>query len=153
AAPEATGPPSRTGPVLIGWREYVAFPEWNIRRLKVKVDTGARTSALDVTSYELRPADGPGPPLAVLRLALDRKHPAKLKVIECPVLKMVAVRNSGGLREQRPVVETALRLGPVLKRVRLTITNRAGMRFRMILGRKALEHDFLVDVSKQYLLR
>jgi hypothetical protein len=138
--------------VLIGWREYVAIPEWDIRRLKVKIDTGARTSALDVTSYELCQEGGQGL-TAELRLALDRKHPDTLQVIRCPVLTMARVRSSSGLWEQRPVVETTLHLGPVRKRIRVTITNRSGMRFRMILGRKALEHDFLVDVSKQYLLR
>jgi hypothetical protein len=39
----------------------------------------------------------------------------------------------------------------VTKRVRLTVANRAGMRFRMLLGRQALLGDFLVDVSKTYL--
>jgi hypothetical protein len=100
----------------------------------------------------LRQVDGQGL-VAELRLALDRKNRGKWKVVHWPVVEMVAVRNSSGLREQRPVVETTLQLGPVLKRVRLTITNRSHMRFRMILGRKALENDFIVDVSKQYLLR
>jgi hypothetical protein len=150
-APEGTGG-AGTAPLLIGWREYAAFPDWGIRRIKVKVDTGARTSALDVASYELWQEDGLGL-VARLRLALDRKNRLKYQVIECPVLEMVTVRNSSGQREQRPVVETTLRLGPVRKRVRLTLTNRSGMRFRMILGRKALENDFIVDVSKQYLLR
>jgi hypothetical protein len=66
---------------------------------------------------------------------------------------MVVVRNSSGTCEERPLVETMLRLGPVTKRVRLTITNRSNMRFRMILGRKALEGDFVVDVGKKYLMR
>jgi hypothetical protein len=151
-SPVPAGDASPPPPLLIGWREYVAFPEWDIRRVKVKVDTGARTSALDVAGYDLRQVDGQGL-VAEVRLALDRKNRHKTKVIQCPVLEMVAVRNSSGLYEQRPVVETSLRLGPVLKRVRLTLTNRCGMRFRMILGRKALEKDFIVDVSKQYLLR
>ena len=42
---------------------------------------------------------------------------------------------------------------PVTKRVRLTVANRANMRFRMLLGRQALLGDFLVDVSQKYLLK
>lgn len=140
------------GPVLVGWREYVSFPEWGVRRVKVKIDTGARTSALGVARYELTPTEG-GTLVARLYLALDRKHPGELTCVETPVLRMVAVRNSTGVREQRPLVETVLSLGPVSKRICLTIANRAAMRFRMILGRKALENDFIVDVSKQYLLK
>jgi hypothetical protein len=148
-APPADQPP--LGPYLVGWKEYLALPEWNIPRIKAKIDTGARTSALDVVSYEFRP--GEEGLQAELRLALDPKHPEKLTVVQSPVLRLVVVSNSGGMREERPLVETTLQLGPVTKRIRLTITNRAAMRFRMILGRKALEGDFVVDVSRKYLLR
>jgi hypothetical protein len=139
-------------PLVIGWKERLDFPAWGIRRVKAKVDTGARTSALDAVSYELYHADGVG--LCIrLRLALMHKHVGELRVVEVPVLRMVVVRNSGGMHEQRPLIETEIRLGPVCKRVRLTVTNRAGMRFRVILGRLALADDFVVDVSKKYLLR
>ena len=73
--------------------------------------------------------------------------------MEAPVLRMVVVSNSAGMREQRPLVETEVRLGPVSKRIALTVTNRAGMLFPVILGRKALEGDFLVDVSRKYVLK
>jgi hypothetical protein len=139
-------------PLAIGWQEYVALVDWDIRRLKAKIDTGARTSAIDVASYELRhdPAEGL---IAILQLALDWRHPEQMKTIVAPVLKLVTVANSAGMCEQRPLVETTIRLGKVTKRVRLTVTNRARMRFRMILGRKALEGDFVVDVSQKFLLR
>ena len=139
-------------PVLIGWKDYADLPEWHLRRIRFKVDTGARSSVLDVASYELVQVPGQGL-VARLRIARSRKHPERLTVIEAPVLGVVAVRNSGGMCEQRPVLETTVCIGPVCKRIRLTVTNRAGMRFRMILGRKALEGDFVVDVSKKYLLR
>jgi hypothetical protein len=138
-------------PLVVGWKEYVAFPEWGIPRLKAKIDTGARTSALDVARYDLSEAGGVL--RATLHLALSSRHPERLVVVQAPVLGMVVVSNSNAMREQRPLVETQLQLGPVLKRVRLTVTNRAGMRFRMILGRKALEGDFVVDVSRKYVLR
>jgi hypothetical protein len=137
---------------VIGWKEYVEFVDWGLRRIKAKVDTGARTSALDVLSYELHEDAAQGL-TATLKVALDRKHPSVVRELIVPVVRMVVVSNSSGMREQRPLVETTLRLGPVTKRVRLTITNRAGMRFRMILGRKALEGDFVVDVAGKYLLR
>ncbi len=139
-------------PLVIGWKERLDFPAWGIRRVKAKADTGARTSALDAVSYELYHAEGGG--LCIrLRLALLRKHVGAPAVVEVPVLRMVVVRNSGGMHEQRPLIEADVVLGPVRKRVLLTVTNRAGMRFRVILGRLALAGDFVVDVSKKYLLR
>jgi hypothetical protein len=41
----------------------------------------------------------------------------------------------------------------VTRRIALTVTGRTGMCFRMLLGRKALEGAFVVDVSRKYLLR
>jgi hypothetical protein len=137
---------------LIGWKERVDFVDWDIRRVKAKIDTGARTSALGVDHYELREDPDQGL-IAELRLSLFRRHPERTIVVQVPVLKMVEVCNSGGQREHRPLVETRLRLGTVVKSVLLTITRRDAMLFPMILGRKALEGDFAVDVSRKYVLR
>jgi hypothetical protein len=137
--------------LLIGWKEFIDFPDWGIRHVRAKVDTGAWTSALDVASYDLRHT-AEGGLVATLRLAWDRRRPQKLSVVETPVLRTVVVSNSSGMREQRPLIETLVRLGPRVKPVRLTVANRAGMRFRVILGRQALAGDFVVDVSEKYLL-
>jgi hypothetical protein len=91
--------------------------------------------------------------MATLYLALDPRHPGRFTRIHTPVLRTVVVRNTAGTREERPLVETAVRLGPVHKRIRITITNRSSMRYRMILGREALAHDFVIDVSRKYLLK
>jgi hypothetical protein len=145
-------PPERPPEVfLIGRKEYLDFPEWGLRRIKVKVDTGARTSALDAAGYDLCETDAGL--VARLRLCLSRRRPGRLMVVQTPVLRMTVVANSNGMRELRPVVEALVRLGPVRKRILLTVTNRAGMRFPMILGREALAGTFLVDVSQKYLLR
>jgi hypothetical protein len=136
-------------PVVVGWKEYVGLPEWGIRRLKAKIDTGARTSAIDAATYEVR--ETPAGLVVWMRLPLSHRHPERLAAVQAPVVRMLTVCNSGGVREQRPLVETALRLGPVTRRIYLTVTRRSGMLFRLILGRKALEGDFLVDVSQKYL--
>jgi hypothetical protein len=138
-------------PLVVGWKEYIDFPDWGVRRVKVKVDTGARTSAVGATSYELRQVDGRL--LARLTLALRRRRPDRLLTVEVPVLRMVVVANSSGMREQRPLIEARIRLGPVTKRIALTVTNRAAMLFPVILGRQALQGDFIVDVGRKYLLR
>jgi hypothetical protein len=142
----------QTGPVLVGWKEYADFPEWGIRRVKIKIDTGARTSALDVASYELRRVEG-SHLVADLYLSVRRRQPQRVRVVRALVLRMVVVRNSSGFSEQRPLIETTVRLGSIIKRVQFTVTNRAGMRFPVIFGRKALEGDFIVNVGKKYLLK
>jgi hypothetical protein len=140
-----------TCPLPVGWKERIDFPDWKLRRVKVKIDTGARTSAIGAVYYEV--ADIPeGGRVADLVLALDRKAPDRQVKLRVPVLGTIVVRNSAGQRELRPVVETRVRLGPLTKLVRFTVTNRAQMRFPVILGRLALAGDCLVDVSRTYLL-
>lgn len=138
-------------PVCIGWKEYVSLPDWGIERVKAKMDTGARTSALDVPDYQLV---GTGPKMRA-RLRLNRLRTRKTRPIEIevPVLGMVVVRNSVGMCEERPVIETTLVLGPVRKLVRMTLTDRSKMLFRMILGRTFLVEDFVVDVSRKYVCK
>jgi hypothetical protein len=137
--------------LLIGRKEYVAFPDWDIPRIRAKVDTGARSSALDVLSYDLLEIEGRQ--LRVrFRLALNRTRPDRYRTLEANVLRMVRVRNSGGGCERRPLIETTIRLGPVTQLIRLTLTDRTAMRYRMILGRQALRGRFVVDVSQKYLL-
>ena len=139
-------------PLLAGWKEYVDFPDWKIRHVRAKIDTGARTSALGAQKYELVNADGGGLWLRMW-LALYPRHPDRVAVIEVPVLHMVVVANSSGSREERPLIEAQIHLGPIRKLIRLTVTDRSAMRFRMILGRQALTGDYVVDVSRKYLLR
>ena len=146
-------PESGVAPVgltVIGWKEYLDFPEWGVRRVKAKVDTGARTSALDVARYTLE--QRPAGVVARIELALNRRRPERLVTVETPVLRLVVVTSSDGVREERPVIETTVRLGSIEKRVRLTVTDRSGMLFPMLLGREALAGSFLVDVRHKYLL-
>jgi len=145
--------PVRTStPLVIGWKEFLDIPEWGIRRLKVKVDTGARTSAIHVEEYEFY-ENPEGGKMVRLRLSPRREEPDRHVVVHTPLVRMALVTNSGGYKENRPVVEALIRLGSITKRVQFTATNRGSMLFRMLLGRKALEGDFLVDVSQAYRVR
>jgi hypothetical protein len=146
-------PPCPQEPALpaAGRREYVEFPEWGIGKVRAKVDTGARTSALGVARYELE-RNGEAVK-ARLHLRRGRRKTGEVKVVETPVVGMAIVKNSGGTREQRPVVEATVRLGPVEKRIRLTVTDRTEMLCSMLLGREALCGSFVVDVRGKYLLR
>jgi hypothetical protein len=137
----------------VGWKEYLDLPELGISRLKAKVDTGARTSTLHVDSLEVLEVLPDGTEMVEIVVGPDRRRPDVQVRSQARVLKRMRVVDSGGHPEVRPVVETELVLGPVRKRILLTLTNRSGMLFRMILGRKALEGDFRVDVASKYLFR
>jgi ribosomal protein S6--L-glutamate ligase len=135
---------------IIGRKEYVSFPEWGGVRIRAKIDTGAYSSALDVQSYEVEGAESAGGTV-VLHMVV-RRSPERIITVRAPLLRMVFVTSSSGVRECRPLIETTIHLGTLPRTIRLTVTNRASLRSRMLLGRQALAGAFLVDVSRKYLL-
>ena len=137
----------------VGWKEYLDLPELGIFRLKAKVDTGARTSTLHVDSLTVLEVLPDGSELVEITVGPDRRRPDRRVQAQARVLKRMRVVDSGGHPEVRPVIETEMVLGPLRKRILLTLTDRSGMLFRMILGRKALEGDLRVDVASKYLFR
>ena len=141
-----------TRPLTIGWKERIDFPAWGIRGVRAKIDTGARTTALNVCEYELLET-GPNQFRARFRPVVSRKLDVCAELVEAEVLRLVRVRNTGGTVELRPVVETEMKLGPIVKRIRLTLTDRSRMYSPVILGRSALAGDFVVDVERKYLQR
>jgi len=137
----------------VGWKEYLDLPELGIFRLKAKVDTGARTSTLHVDTLDVLEVVPDGSEIVEITVSPDRRRPGWRVQARARVVKRMRVVDSGGHPEVRPVIETEMVLGPVRKTILVTLTDRSGMLFRMILGRKALEGDFSVDVASKYLLR
>lgn len=133
-------------PIPVGWREYIALPDWGIDRVRVKVDTGARTSAIHVAEYE-ELEDGH----ARFEVVVSERPKMRTIMVEAPLVREAVVKPSSGKRQRRPVVKTTMRLGGVEKEIEISLVSRKGMLCRMLLGRTALKHDFIVDVSRTYL--
>ena len=134
--------------LTIGWREWLALPELQIPAIKAKIDTGARTSALHAFFVEPFAKDG----LQMVRFGV---HPLQKRldleiVCEAPVKDYRSVSDSGGHREMRYVIETEICLGDRTVRAEVTLTNRDNMKFRMLLGRTAME-GMSVFPDKSYL--
>ncbi len=141
----ATSVDPMRGRTLIGIAERVDLPEWGVRRLRVKIDTGARTSALHVDEIE-HVSDGK----VRFWIVLDRKRGKRVQV-EADVVRTARVRSSSGRAEKRLFVRTRMCLGGVEKDIEISLASREPMIFRMLLGRTALAHDFLVDPAHRYL--
>jgi hypothetical protein len=125
----------------VGWCEDVALPDLGIAKVLAKIDTGARSSALHVLGAE-KVGNGE------LELRLPGRRRARVKIVGD-----VVVRDSGGHDERRPVIETRLTLGPITRRIRLTLTNRDELECPMLIGRTALGQDVVVHPGARHLLR
>ena len=134
----------------IGWREWIALPQLSVIALKVKVDTGAKTSALGARNIE-RFRRGKRDHVRFQVHPLQRRDDI---IIPCnaPLLDERVVTDSGGHRESRYVISTLIQLGPHRWESELTLSDRTTMRFRMLLGRTALQGRFLVHPGKSYLI-
>lgn len=133
----------------IGWREWISFPEWGINNIKVKVDTGAKTSSIHAIELEYFMQDSK----QWVRFSINpwQMTSADKIQISAPVNSFKEVKSSSGCIEKRPVVKTAISVSGIRIHVDLTLTNRSDMGFRMLLGRDAMKKHFLIIPGKSYL--
>ncbi|MGE0858836.1 MAG: ATP-dependent zinc protease [Gammaproteobacteria bacterium] len=135
---------------MAGWREWVGLPALGITRIKAKLDTGARTSALHALSSE-RYSVG-GAPFVRLRVQPRQREDGRVLVVETAVIDERFVTDSSGHRERRIVIASQLTVGGQSWPIELTVTNRDSLRFRMLLGRSAMQGRLVVDPDRSYLL-
>lgn len=131
----------------IGWRELVDFPEWGIRGVEAKVDTGARTSSLHVENIEHLPGDR-----VRFLVVLSRKDPHLRIEAEAPLVRWSSIKSSTGHRQERLIVSTRIQIGSYEREIEMSLVSRHGLLCRMLLGRRALEDGLLVDPTRRYLL-
>lgn len=130
----------------IGWKERVALPEWGIRGLVAKVDTGASVSAIHVDSIEELPGGR-------VRFEVALKRDVSItRPVEAEVVRVARIKPSSGKAQERYVVRTRLVIGGIELEPELSLVCRRKMRCRMLLGRKAMKGVFAVDPSRTFLL-
>lgn len=139
----------KPGVVTLGWREWAALPDLGVRNIKVKLDTGARTSSLHAFRMHRYTSDGQD--MVRFEVHPVQKSAASTVEVEALVLEERTVRNSGGTEEVRPVIETTLELAGKRWPIELSLTRRDEMGFRMLLGRQALRGRVLIDPAASFL--
>lgn len=134
--------------LTVGWREWAALPELGVAHIKVKVDTGARTSALH--AFNLKTFTKNGATWVRFEVHPLQHSQAEAVQVEAPVADWRKVKSSNGRSERRPLIRTKVVIGEQAWDVDITLTRRDLMSFRMLLGRQALRKHAIVDVSKSY---
>lgn len=134
--------------LIIGWREWVKLPDLEINKIKVKVDTGARTSSIHADNLKFYHRGDK----EFVKFDICPEQKNNKKVISChaQVVDYRRVKSSNGQTEKRPVISTSIELFDKKWNIEITLTNRDEMGFRMLLGRTSFQGKFIVDVSKSF---
>lgn len=134
---------------IIGRAELIDFPDWDLYGIDAKIDTGAYTSSLHCHHIERITKDGKE---FVRFNLLDPSHEIyNDKLFELPIFKSKTVKSSNGVSEERFIVKTRLDLLGKQLDAELSLTDRSEMRYPVLIGRKLIKGNFIVDVSKKYL--
>jgi hypothetical protein len=133
-------------PIVAGWREWAALPDIGIPWIKVKLDTGARSSALHAFDVEELPGDR-------VRFSVHPWQDSDVdpQTVECAVHDRRVVRSSSGHTQERIVVLLSIELGGRTVITETTLTNRDQMGFRMLVGRQALAQGYVVDPARSFM--
>lgn len=135
--------------LTFGWEEWIALPELGLPAIKAKIDTGARTSALHAHDIEVFGSDAK----PKVRFNVHPVAGNEDIVITCsaPIIDRREVTSSNGESELRYVISTNLDVAGQSWPIDVTLTNRAGMASRMLLGRQALTDHITISPTEKRL--
>jgi hypothetical protein len=131
---------------IIGRRERITLPDWKLKMIPAKVDTGAYTSSIHCTFLEEKEVDGDRILFYRVLDASDRKY--KDLIHQTNDYSQKKVKNSFGQVEVRYKVKTKVIMFDEEFEAEFTLTDRSKMRNAILLGRKMIQGKFLVDVSE-----
>lgn len=135
---------SRDALPVIGRAESVDFPDLGFRRVPAKVDTGADSSAVWVSSLQEKP-DG----LHCIFFGTGSTYfTGQVVVFPKKAFKFTTVLNSFGQKERRYKLKLRIRVKGRLVWASFTLSDRSRNTYPILIGRKLLLRKFVVDVGQ-----
>lgn len=127
----------------------MSLPDLGVKEIKAKVDTGADNSSLHAFNLERFEEDG----RRMVRFDIHPHQRKRKPSVSC-VAEVVGermVKNPGGRAERRPVIRTTLIVAGEEFEALINLTTRDEMTFRMLLGRRTVRQNFIVDPGRSFL--
>ena len=129
----------------LGWREWVFLPSYNDFKLKAKIDTGARTSAIHATNIQI--------------YRKNRGEMVKFQIyqsqsfldIDTELISYKKIKSSFGQTEIRPLVHMKIQIGAEIWLTEITLAQRAKLTYPMLIGRNSLNKQHIIHSHKSYL--
>jgi ribosomal protein S6--L-glutamate ligase len=134
--------------MTLGWEEWAALPDLGLPAILAKTDTGARSCALHAVAIE--PFGPIGRPKVRFVVQPWPERPDLEIVCAAPLIDRREVVSSNGESELRHFIRTRVRIGERTWPVEMSLTDRRSMRYRMLIGRQALD-SVRIDPASSFL--
>lgn len=131
--------------MIIGRKDKADLPELHLNNVAVKIDSGAYSCSIHCESVEQVEIDGKQ---CLEVIFLDQEHPnytGEKFIFEH--YRRKKVRSSTGYQQERYFVELTIRLFDMDITTDFSLTKRNELRNPILLGRKLLNRNFLIDTS------
>lgn len=135
---------------VVGRQELVDFPDFGLRHVEAKIDTGAYTSVIHCAHQHVEIDAATG--LSILRVRLlDERHPRHNgRELVFKEFEEREIRNSFGQVQRRYVIRTQLALFHQPFETEFSLSDRSDLRFPVLIGRALLQAGhFIVDVARR----
>lgn len=136
--------------VIVGSEEWCSLPTIGIPTIKVRVDSGAKTSALHAINIKTFTKNHQE--WVKFDINPIQNNAKALIHCEAKLVDQRIVKSSSGYREKRFVIQTTVSLGGKTWDIEVTLTNRDSMGYRMLLGREAMSGRVMVDPEQRFVL-
>lgn len=136
--------------VAIGAVEHISLPDLGIKNIPVRVDTGARRSALHAANIRLKKIDGKR--IVSFNVVTGERGNFCTHEASAELKQIRRFTSSNGGVTTRPMILTTFQLGEYVWKSQVSLIDRSSLRYRMLLGRMSIKNRFLVDVSSTFLM-
>tara|TARA_B100000900_G_scaffold222746_1_gene189058 strand:+ start:150 stop:620 length:471 start_codon:yes stop_codon:yes gene_type:complete len=136
---------AKTSLTPLGWREWVFLPSYNDFKLKAKIDTGARTSAIHATNIQIYRKNGS----EMVRFQIYQSQ--SFLDIDTELISYKKIKSSFGQTETRPTVHMKIQIGAEIWPTEITLAQRAKLTYPMLIGRNTLNKRHIIHSHRSYL--
>lgn len=130
---------------IIGRKEKISIPDFDLKLVWAKVDTGAYTSSIHAENIQVEEEGGKKKLTFQVLMPGLKGYTGKLLTFD--KFREKKVKNSFGQAEIRYLIEITFKFAGEEYPAEFTLSDRSSMRNAILLGRKILRNRFLVDVS------
>jgi|SRR6185437_7152416 len=130
---------------VIGRTDKVDLPDFKIKNISVKIDTGAYTSSIHCSSVRLT---GDNNEVLCFKI-FDTGEDWEGREFETKDFSERDIKNSFGQIEKRFVIKTRIKIFRKSRETEFSLSDRSNMKHPVLLGRKLLrDANLIVDVAR-----